>query len=112
MLFFEKLFFVLDPDGSGEQTHACRRQGSPFRRPPHAPLLRPSPSLAGTLTLDEAGRLLAFTTPDKTPEQRAAALRAADEAGDLNGELDRGEFVDLCLTNMRNVPLSQARGCT
>ena len=79
MLFFEKLFFILDTNGSD------------------------------TITFEDAGRLLAFTVVDMTPEERAAALLAADVAGYANGVLDRSEFVHLCFTNMKNVPLEQLK---
>ena len=56
-----------------------------------------------------AGKLLAFTTLDMTPEDRDAAIKAADDG---NGLLDRAEFVDLCVTNMSHVGLEQVSELT
>jgi len=76
LLYFESLFFKMDPDGDG------------------------------SITFEEAGRLLAFTALDMSAAQREACLKEIDDEGDGDGELDREEFIVLCAKTMWDTPRS------
>ena len=75
MLYFESLFFKMDPDGDG------------------------------VITFDEARQLLVFTALTLTPEEVEERLVVADASG--SGKLGRGEFIDLCMSSLWEVPLEQ-----
>ena len=73
LLYFESLFFKMDPDGDG------------------------------SITFEEAGRLLAFTMLGVTADERHRRLAAADDG---DGELTRQEFIGLCVDNLWDTPRS------
>ena len=55
----------------------------------------------GSITFEEAGRLLAFTALGMSTEERNARLKAADDG---DGQLNRQEFIGLCVDNLWNTP--------
>ena len=79
LLYFESLFFKMDPDGNG------------------------------SISFEEAGRLLAFTALDMTAEDRSsrieeAATDAEKRFGERDRQLNRNEFIGLCIEQLWNTP--------
>ena len=61
---------------------------------------------SSTISFDEMRRMLSFTALDMTSAEVEEALRSADNEN-ADGELDRHEFIDLCMKHMGGMAMDQ-----